>query len=85
MTTVSLLIDTMEEIPITETLIENIQPTGKRKHYTNVMSGIHVSLIVTDATDINDCPMRENIQNCRIYLCRVIKNIMSIGFPCYSQ
>ena len=34
------------------------------------------------AEEVN-CPMRENIQGCNIYLCRVMKNILSIGFPCY--
>ena len=42
-------------------------------------------LIADNSPDENNCPMRENIQNCRIYLCKVVKNIMSIGFPCYSQ
>ena len=44
------------------------------------------NLVLTDGIEEdNNCIMRENINSCNIYLCRWLKNMLSIGFPCYKQ
>ena len=42
--------------------------------------------VVTEALgEDTNCIMRENINSCNIYLCRWLKNMLSLGFPCYRQ
>ena len=84
-TSIPLSIDIIKEeiLTTTNTIAENSQPTGE--HLILFLLVIVILLFADNLLDDNICPMRENIQNCRIYLCRVVKNIMSIGFPCYSQ
>ena len=43
------------------------------------------NLILTEAVEEDNCIMRENINSCDIYLCRWLKNMLSLGFPCYIQ
>ena len=36
--------------------------------------------------DPQNCPMRENLASCKIYLCRVIRNMLAMPFPsCYAN
>ena len=88
-TTIPLSIDTIEEEDIftstADTIPENSLPTGN--HFFCICKPIfhYFPLIADNLLVDNNCPMRENFQQCKIYLCKVVKNIMSIGFPCYSQ
>ena len=33
-----------------------------------------------------NCPMKENLNSCDIYLCRIFRNMLALPFPdCYAQ
>merc|ERR1712032_853554 len=71
----------IEDSPSVTTIPLSIDTIEEEDIFTSTADTIPENSLPTDNLLVDNCPMRENFQQCKIYLCKVVKNIMSIGFP----